>query len=196
MPFNELLKTQRLKKGLIQRELAEKIKATNTSVSNWENGVSQPSASVIELLAQALEVTPFDLLGEFSLQDIQELDNKKPSERSFEEEMALTFSYGILKEANIDINEIADSLQETSRSIKELAASIQGVAWQLLLGDGGKEILLAYDCLNADGKALVIEYVKGILKVPSFLGEPDIGADEEIISGLDDACTGLKGGWL
>ena len=76
MPFNELLKAQRLKKGLKQRELADKIKATNTSVSNWENGVSQPSASVIELLAQALEVTPFDLLGEFSLRDIQELDKR------------------------------------------------------------------------------------------------------------------------
>lgn len=42
--------------GLTQRQLAEKIKVSNTSISNWEQGVSCPDLDTIQNLCWALEV--------------------------------------------------------------------------------------------------------------------------------------------
>lgn len=44
--------------GLTQRQLAEKIKVSNTSISNWEKGVSSPDPDTIQNLCWALEVQP------------------------------------------------------------------------------------------------------------------------------------------
>lgn len=44
--------------GLTQRQLAEKIKVSNTSISNWEQGVSCPDPDTIQNLCWALEVQP------------------------------------------------------------------------------------------------------------------------------------------
>lgn len=44
--------------GLTQRQLAERIKVSNTSISNWEKGVSNPDPDTIQNLCWALEVQP------------------------------------------------------------------------------------------------------------------------------------------
>jgi len=44
--------------GLTQRQLADKIKVSNTSISNWEKGVSNPDPDTIQNLCWALEVQP------------------------------------------------------------------------------------------------------------------------------------------
>lgn len=44
--------------GLTQRQLAEKIKVSNTSISNWEKGVSCPDPDTIQNLCWALDVQP------------------------------------------------------------------------------------------------------------------------------------------
>ena len=44
--------------GLTQRQLAEKIKVSNTSISNWEQGVSCPDPDTIQNLCWALDVQP------------------------------------------------------------------------------------------------------------------------------------------
>lgn len=44
--------------GLTQRQLAEKIKVSNTSISNWEKGVSNPDPDTIQNLCWALGVQP------------------------------------------------------------------------------------------------------------------------------------------
>ena len=44
--------------GLTQRQLAEKIKVSNTSISNWEKGVSNPDPDTIQNLCWALDVQP------------------------------------------------------------------------------------------------------------------------------------------
>lgn len=186
MGFSERLKAERVKKGLTQRGLAEKIKATNTSLCNWENKVSEPSASVISLLSKALEISPFDLLGDFTLRDIQMLDRMEPSKRTFEQNMALTFSADILKEANVDLTDVASGLQDLSRNIKDLANSIESAVWQMLLSDGGEKLLIAYDCLNTQGKGLLLDYITCLLRVPVYLEEPEIGVDEIQIAELKD----------
>jgi len=192
MGFSERLKEVRRAKGLKQRELAEKIKATNTSVSNWENGVSQPSASVVELISQALGVSPFDLLGDYTVEKLQELERTDAAERVPEDELALVFAGPLLFQADI---RTGDELPPdvVAMNIKDIERAVQGISWELLLGDGGRETLLAYDCLNAQGKTLLIDFLNGLLKVPSFIEEPDIGIDDEITAGLLTARNGLKG---
>jgi len=44
--------------GLTQRQLAESIKVSNTSISNWENGFSNPDPDTIQHLCWALNVQP------------------------------------------------------------------------------------------------------------------------------------------
>ena len=193
MGFSEHLKAERLRKGLKQRELANMVKTTNTSISNWEKGISRPSASVISLLAQALEVSPFDLLGNYSLRDIRELDSKDPSERTFEDSMALTFSVDLLKTAGIEFsNLISDTIDNWNRDIKELGSAIQTVCWERLLNDGGEQLLFAYDSLNSSGKVFLLEYLTGLLRVPTYLEEPVFGVDEEQITELMEIKGNLK----
>ena len=57
------IKKARKKKKLKQKELAEMIGYTESSISKYEQGLIQIPNTVIELLAKALDVSPIDLLG-------------------------------------------------------------------------------------------------------------------------------------
>ena len=56
MLFAETLKKIRTEKGLTQRELAERLYVTRTSVNRWENGTRLPDAAMILKLSEALGV--------------------------------------------------------------------------------------------------------------------------------------------
>lgn len=58
MSFGSKLKTARKAKGYTQKELADKIGAINTAISNWENDINRPDVDSIELLCGALDVSP------------------------------------------------------------------------------------------------------------------------------------------
>lgn len=58
------LKLARKKKKLKQKELAEMIGYTESSISKYEQGLIEIPNSVIDLLAKVLEISPADLLGE------------------------------------------------------------------------------------------------------------------------------------
>ncbi|MBQ4091665.1 MAG: helix-turn-helix transcriptional regulator [Clostridia bacterium] len=49
--------------GLTQRELAEKVGVSAQAVSKWERGVSCPDISILDELAEALELSLSGLLG-------------------------------------------------------------------------------------------------------------------------------------
>ena len=76
MGFKERLKAERQAQHMTQQKLAARIKATNTSISNWEKGVSSPSASIVKMLADALGVNPYVLIGDYTLNDLQEVGGK------------------------------------------------------------------------------------------------------------------------
>jgi transcriptional regulator with XRE-family HTH domain len=185
--FSERLKAERLKKGLKQRELAGLVKTTNTSVSNWEKGLSRPSAAVISLLAQALEISPFDLLGDYTLKDIKELDSRNPAELGFEDSMALVFSVDAIKDLGNEINTTLSGVDEQlNRNMREIGTAVQNACRDILLADGGEKLLLAYASLNSKAKILLLEYLSGLLKVPAYLAEPEFGVDEAQISVLSE----------
>ena len=61
--FGETIRNARKALGLTQRQLAEKIGVSNTSVSNWEKGLSRPDADLIQKLCQVLHIQANDFYG-------------------------------------------------------------------------------------------------------------------------------------
>ena len=62
--LNENIKTLRKAKGLSQEELALKLHVVRQTVSKWETGLSVPDAGMLIALADELDTSVSDLLGE------------------------------------------------------------------------------------------------------------------------------------
>ncbi len=62
--FSENLKTLRKQKGFSQEELAARLHVVRQTVSKWEKGQSVPDAGTLIRLAEILEVSVSELLGE------------------------------------------------------------------------------------------------------------------------------------
>ena len=60
--FGEYLYQKRKQSGDSQNELVEKLGVTGKAVSKWENGSAVPDLAVLDLVAKAMEVNPFDLV--------------------------------------------------------------------------------------------------------------------------------------
>ena len=52
--------------------------------------------------------------------------------------------------------------------------------------------MLDYDTLNNNGKVLLLEYLTGLLRVPTYLQESEYGVDEELITDLNAEKDNLK----
>lgn len=59
----ERLKELRMEKGIGQNRLAKELGLSNASISYWENGKQEPSASAIFKLASFFEVSADYLIG-------------------------------------------------------------------------------------------------------------------------------------
>lgn len=64
MQFNEKLKELRLKKGISQTELAEKVFVSRSAVAKWENGLGLPSDDSLNQLAEFFGVTQEELYSD------------------------------------------------------------------------------------------------------------------------------------
>ena len=62
--LNENIKRLRKTKGLSQEELAIKMNVVRQTISKWENGLSVPDSSMLISLADELDTTVSELLGE------------------------------------------------------------------------------------------------------------------------------------
>ena len=60
--FAETLKKLRTLKSITQRELAEKIFVTRSTIAKWENGYNLPDAFMIERICKVLGVNEYDLI--------------------------------------------------------------------------------------------------------------------------------------
>ena len=63
MLFAETLKKHRIERGLSQRELADLLRVTRSTVARWENGSRMPDAMMISQLSQCLGIDVNTLLG-------------------------------------------------------------------------------------------------------------------------------------
>ena len=78
--LNENIKRIRKSKGLSQEELAIKLNVVRQTVSKWQNGLSVPDSSMLIMLADELDTTVSELLGELvaepTTDDLKILSNK------------------------------------------------------------------------------------------------------------------------
>ena len=63
METKEVLRTLRMRNGLSQDELAEKLFVTRQAVSRWENGETAPNVETLKLLSRFFDVSINTLLG-------------------------------------------------------------------------------------------------------------------------------------
>ena len=63
-PLNERLREERKRKGLTQEQLAGLISVSRQTISHWETGRAAPDYDSLRLLAEALDITSSQLLGE------------------------------------------------------------------------------------------------------------------------------------
>lgn len=63
MDTKEVLYTLRMKSGMSQDELAEKVFVTRQAVSRWENGETTPGVETLKLLSKFFDVSINTLLG-------------------------------------------------------------------------------------------------------------------------------------
>lgn len=66
MKFESSIKKHRIKKGLTQQELANRLFVTKQAISKWENNKGLPDASILPLLANELDTSIENLLGKES----------------------------------------------------------------------------------------------------------------------------------
>ena len=78
--LNENIKRFRKSKGLSQEELAIKLNVVRQTVSKWENGLSVPDSVTLIALADTLDTTVSELLGE-TVSETSEDDIKVISEK-------------------------------------------------------------------------------------------------------------------
>ncbi|MBP3413982.1 MAG: helix-turn-helix transcriptional regulator, partial [Clostridia bacterium] len=62
--LNENIKRIRKSKGLSQEELAIKLNVVRQTISKWENSLSVPDSDMLIMLADELDTTVSELLGE------------------------------------------------------------------------------------------------------------------------------------
>lgn len=62
--LNENIKRIRKSKGLSQEELAIKLNVVRQTISKWENSLSVPDSGMLIMLADELDTTVSELLGE------------------------------------------------------------------------------------------------------------------------------------
>lgn len=62
MAFHEKLKALRLKNGLTQDELGEKLYLSRTSISNYEIGKNEPNIETIIAISDLFNITTDELL--------------------------------------------------------------------------------------------------------------------------------------
>ena len=63
METKDMIRELRMKKGLSQDELAEKVFVTRQAVSRWENGETTPNTETLKLLSKLFDVSINTLLG-------------------------------------------------------------------------------------------------------------------------------------
>jgi len=64
MTIGERIKQARKAKGLKQKKLAEILEVNYTTISRWEKGEREPRIGDVQKLADALDISVSDLLGE------------------------------------------------------------------------------------------------------------------------------------
>ena len=175
--FGEKLKEARTIKNMKQADVAKELDCAPTSLTNWENGKINPSLDVLSRLCRIYEISPLTLLDrEYSYSDIADITKKSVSERSYEEQVALNFSYDILaklllvdaqKEETARIEATASFLHDTGIMDKFgmlNKAEVDRIKAEYDKNKGAEsDILFAYHILTRENKKAFISMLSGLI---------------------------------
>lgn len=76
MDFNEKLQQLRVKSGLTQEQLAEKVYVSRVAVAKWESGRGYPNLDSLKKMAKVFNVSIDDLLSSEEIINIAEVQTK------------------------------------------------------------------------------------------------------------------------
>ena len=62
MTFGEKIREERLKAGLTQQQLADRLKVGNNQISQWETGKRKPKLLTLRKIAKAIGIPAGDML--------------------------------------------------------------------------------------------------------------------------------------
>lgn len=175
--FAEKLKAARLAKSLKQSDVAEKLNCAPTSLTNWENGKVQPSLDVLSRLCEVYEILPTSLLDkEYSYKDIAAISEKPVPERTYEEQIALNFSFPVLskligveaqRQETARIEATQKFLQDTdvlNRYGTLNSAQIDAIKAEYDSNGGAdSDILFAFHALTDSNKKAFLSMLSGLL---------------------------------
>ena len=179
--FGDRLKAARLRKGLKQSDIAAILECAPTTLTHWELNRIQPSFGALERLCEVLEVSPLDLLGKkYSYADIAAITGKPAYERTYEEQIALNFSYKILKKLVPTEKRMqeAERIEQTAAFLSDMnllerfggsmsKADIDAVKAEYeAFGGADNDILFAFHALTNECKAAFLDVLRGLVSVP------------------------------
>lgn len=87
MKINEKIKSLRLKSGMTQEQLANRIGVSAQSISKWENGISMPDISLLPFIAEVFGVSIDDLFDLTVDEKIKRIENRIDIEERFSDEL-------------------------------------------------------------------------------------------------------------
>lgn len=171
---------KKYRKGkMTQRELAEKIGKTESSIRKYEKGLVTIPVDVLERIAIALEISVIDLMGispEDGVKQIEGLKkylNEKLPRLAADEiphmaQLAVTgfenlseevdFIRGILGKTNISDEFIKFTMDSTFESLGKMMQETEE----------GKKLLIDYHDLNAEGRAEAAKRVNELTYIPKY----------------------------
>ncbi len=90
--FGKLIKELRMEAGMTQKELAERLSTTDTTISGWENDKRLPDIDNLRRLAEVFQITNDELLNPTETLE-KRMGNSQPVETVVKEEKAEAFHF-------------------------------------------------------------------------------------------------------
>ena len=111
--FSNNLKFLRLAKGFKQNELASKLNVKTNTISNYENGISEPDFKILDLIVETFDVTSSDIL-------FKDLSSQSVTGSTYQQKQANsdTVSEPLPEENRISLMENCKNCAEKERIIK------------------------------------------------------------------------------
>lgn len=116
--FAPFLQARRKEQGMTQAQLGEKLGVTDKAISRWERGVGLPDISLLEPLAEALEISLVELMR------CERIETKQLEIQEVETMMAQT----------IDLAQELTRTKWRSRLLRFVALPLISVVWFFLMG--------------------------------------------------------------
>lgn len=150
MTTGQLIKAARIKAGLTQGQLADKLNISFVNISQWENGARNPKIETLKKIADALGVEVWELADFDTASRMMEYEN-------------------VAHEIKQDMMDSAYTPEEYEEARK---TSISEIQMSLALADIERSRLnnlqSAFLRLNETGQKKAVENVEDLAKIPEY----------------------------